>query len=100
MTMEIKGLTDKKLKDHILQGISITLNDNPFICFDDSIEMPSVNNRIKEFNNGEPIWEDMSKDELTLDDASLDDIMNLDWEIERQIEKDEKLMEKCSDTWY
>lgn len=42
----------------------------------------------------------MSKDELTLDDASLDDIMNLDWEIEHQIEKDEKLMEKCSDTWY
>ena len=59
-----------------------------------------IDNRIKEFNNGEPIWEDMSKDELTLDDASLDDIMNLDWEIERQIEKDEKLMEKCSDTWY
>lgn len=98
--METKTLTDEKLKENILQGISITLYDRPFICFDDSIAMPSVNNRIKEFNNGETIWEDMSKDELTLDDASLYDIMNLNWEIERQIEKDDKLMHRCSDTWY
>lgn len=98
--METKALTDEKLKENILQGISISLYDTPFICFDEPIAMPSVNNRIKEFNNGETIWEDMSKDELTLDDASLYDIMNLNWEIERQIEKDKKLMYKCSDTWY
>ena len=88
--METKALTDEKLKENILQGISISLYDTPFICFDEPIAMPSVNNRIKEFNNGETIWEDMSKDELTLDDASLYDIMNLNWEIERQIEKDDK----------
>ena len=72
---------------NLLNEIEIRLHDNPTILFDDSVEVPSVGNRIKEFNCGEPIWEDMSDADLCLDELSKDDLSNLLFEIERQIEK-------------
>ena len=47
-------------KQEILNELDIKLNDYPFILFDDAVEMPSLNNSIKEFGGGDPIWEDMS----------------------------------------
>lgn len=85
---------------NLLNEIEIRLHDNPTILFDDSVEVPSVGNRIKEFNCGEPMWEDMSDEDLCLDELSKDDLSNLLFEIERQIEKDDKLMDKCRGGWY
>lgn len=79
----------------LLNEIEVKLHDYPTILFDDSVKMPSVNNSIKEFNCGEPIWEDMSDDYLSMECLSEDDLSNLLYEIDRQIEKDDKLMERC-----
>ena len=73
-------------KQEILYELNIKLNDYPFILFDDAVEMPSFNNSIKEFSGGDPIWEDKPVYDIELEDASD--------EIERQIEKDDKLMER------
>lgn len=82
-------------KQEILNELNIKLNDYPFILFDDAVEMPSFNNSIKEFSGGDPIWEDIPVYDIELEDASEDDLSNLLYEIERQIEKDDKLMERC-----
>lgn len=82
-------------KQEILNELIIKLNDYPFILFDDAVEMPSLNNSIKEFSGGDPIWEDMSDDDIELEDASEVDLSNLLYEMERQIEKDDKLMDRC-----
>ena len=79
-------------KQEILNELNIKLNDYPFILFDDAVEMPSLNNSIKEFSGGDPIWEDMSDDDIELLDASEVDLSNLLYEIEQQIEKDDKLI--------
>ena len=81
-------------RQEILNDIIIKLNDYPFILFDDVVEMPSMNNSIKEFNGGEPIWEDMSDDDIELEDASEDDLANLLYWIDTQIERDDKLMDR------
>lgn len=85
----------EKERQEILNELIIKLHDYPFILFDDAVEMPSLNNSIKEFNGGDPIWENMSDDDIELKNASEDDLSNLLYEIERQIEKDDKLMERC-----
>lgn len=85
----------EKERQEILNEIIIKLHDYPFVLFDDAVEMPSLNNSIKEFNGGDPIWEDMSDDDIELENASEDDLSNLLYEIERQIEKDDKLMDRC-----
>lgn len=85
----------EKERQEILNELIIKLHDYPFILFDDAVEMPSLNNSIKEFNGGDPIWENMSDDDIELENASEDDLSNLLYEIERQIEKDDKLMERC-----
>lgn len=85
----------EKERQEILNELIIKLHDYPFILFDDAVEMPSLNNSIKEFNGGDPIWEDMSDDDIELEDASEVDLSNLLYEIERQIEKDDKLMDRC-----
>lgn len=85
----------EKERQEILNDINIKLNDYPFILFDDVVEMPSMNNSIKEFNGGEPIWEDMSDDDIELEDASEDDLANLLYWIDTQIERDDKLMDRC-----
>lgn len=83
----------EKERQEILNELIIKLHDYPFILFDDAVEMPSLNNSIKEFNGGDPIWENMSDDDIELENASEDDLSNLLYEIERQIEKDDKLMD-------
>lgn len=83
----------EKERQEILNELIIKLHDYPFILFDDAVEMPSLNNSIKEFSGGDPIWEDMSDDDIELENASEDDLSNLLYEIERQIEKDDKLMD-------
>lgn len=85
----------EKERQEILNELIIKLHDYPFILFDDAVEMPSLNNSIKEFNGGDPIWENMSDDDIELENASEDDLSNLLYEIERQIEKDDKLMDRC-----
>ena len=85
----------EKERQEILNEINIKLNDYPFILFDDAVEMPSMNNSIKEFNGGEPIWEDMSDDDIELEDASEDDLANLLYWIDAQIERNHKLMGRC-----
>lgn len=85
----------EKERQEILNELIIKSHDYPFILFDDAVEMPSLNNSIKEFNGGDPIWEDMSDDDIELENASEDDLSNLLYEIERQIEKDDKLMDRC-----
>ena len=85
----------EKERQEILNDINIKLNDYPFIMFDDAVEMPSLNNSIKEFSGGDPIWEDMSDDDIELEDASEDDLANLMYCIDAQIERDDKLMERC-----
>lgn len=82
-------------KQEILNELIIKLNDYPFILFDDAVEMPSMNNSIKEFDGGEPIWEDMSDDDIELENASEDDLANLLYWIDAQIELDDKLMDRC-----
>ena len=82
-------------KQEILNELIIKLNDYPFIFFDDAVEMPSLNNSIKEFSCGDPIWEDMSDDDIELEDASETDLENLLYWIDAQIERDDKLMERC-----
>lgn len=85
----------EKERQEILNELIIKLHDYPFVLFDDAVEMPSLNNSIKEFSGGDPIWEDMSDDDIELENASEDDLSNLLYEIERQIEKDDKLMDRC-----
>ena len=82
-------------KQEILNELINKLNDYPFIFFDNAVEMPSLNNSIKEFGGGDPIWEDMSDDYIELEDASEDDLENLLYWIDAQIERDDKLMERC-----
>ena len=82
-------------KQEILNELIIKLNDYPFILFDDAVDMPSLNNSIKEFSGGDPIWEDMSDDYIELEDASEDDLENLLYWIDTQIERDDKLMDRC-----
>lgn len=82
-------------KQEILNELIIKLNDYPFILFDDAVEMPSLNNSIKEFSGGDPIWEDMSDDDIDLEDASEDDLANLLYWTDAQIERDDKLMDRC-----
>lgn len=82
-------------KQEILNELIIKLNEYPFILFDDAVDMPSLNNSIKEFSGGDPIWEDMSDDYIELEDASEDDLENLLYWIDTQIERDDKLMDRC-----
>ena len=84
-------------KQEILNELIIKLNDYPFILFDDAVEMPSLNNSIKKFSGGDPIWEDMSDNDIELVDASEVDLSNLLYETERQIEKDDKLIDRWMD---
>ena len=79
-------------KQEILKELIIKLHDYPFILFDDAVEMPSLNNSIKEFSGGDPIWEDMSDDDIELEDASEDDLASLLFWIDEQIECDDKLI--------
>ena len=81
-------------KQEILNELIIKLHDYPFILFDDAVEMPSLNNSIKKFSGGDPIWEDMPDDDIELVDASEVDLSNLLYETERQIEKDDKLIDR------
>lgn len=83
----------EKERQEILNELIIKLHDYPLILFDDAVEMPSLNNSIKAFSCGDPIWEDMSDDDIELENASEDDLSNLLYETERQIEKDDKLYE-------
>ena len=82
-------------KVEIMANIALKLRENPFLLFDEAVDMPSFNNSIKEFSGGDPIWEDKTVYDIELEDASEDDLSNLLYEIERQIEKDDKLMERC-----
>lgn len=84
-------------KQEILNELIIKLHDYPFILFDDAVEMPSLNNSIKKFSGGYPIWKDMSDDDIELVDASEIDLSNLLYEVERQIEKDDKLIDRWMD---
>lgn len=84
-------------KQEILNELIIKLHDYPFILFDDAVEMPSLNNSIKKFSGGDPIWEDMPDDDIELVDASEVDLSNLLYETERQIEKDDKLIDRWMD---
>ena len=84
-------------KQEILNELIIKLHDYPFILFDDAVEMPSLNNSIKKFSGGDPIWEDMSDNDIELVDASEVDLSNLLYETERQIEKDDKLIDRWMD---
>ena len=79
----------------IMANIAVKLRENPFLLFDNAVEMPSLNNSIKEFSYYEPIWEDMSDDDIELENASEDDLENLLYWIDAQIERDDKLMERC-----
>ena len=88
-------MNKNKEKQELINAISIKLHDYPFILFDDAVEMPSLNNSIKEFSGGDPIWEDMSDDDIDLEDASEDDLANLLYWIDAQIERDDKLMDRC-----
>ena len=83
----------------IMANIAVKLRENPFLLFDETVDMPSLNNSIKEFSYYEPIWEDMSDDDIELENASEDDLENLLYEIERQLEKDQKIMEHCRGGW-
>lgn len=93
-------MNKNKEKQELINAINIKLHDYPFLLLDDAIETPSVNNQIKEFNGGEPIWEDMSDDDLCLECLSEDDLSNVLYEIEAQIERDDKLMDRCRGSWY
>lgn len=87
-------------KGGLLNEINIKLHDYPFLLLDDAIETPSVNNWIKEFSGGEPVWEDESDEDMCcLERLSNDDLANVLYEIERQIEKDDKLMDRCRSDW-
>lgn len=77
----------------IMANIAVKLRENPFLLFDNAVEMPSLNNSIKEFSYYEPIWEDMSDDDIELENASEDDLENLLYWIDAQIERDDKLMD-------
>lgn len=68
-------------KKPILDDIDKLTDKWPYIAFDNAVDMPSVNNAVKEFNGGHPIWEDMSDDELELSDASVADLERLSDEI-------------------
>ena len=90
-------MNNEERKQEIINEINIKLHDYPNLFFDDSVDMPSINNRIKEFSDEEPIWEDYSdEDDLELENCSEDDLSNLLWEMDRHIEKDDKLMERCN----
>lgn len=82
-------------KQEILNELIIKLHDYSFIFFDDAVEMPSLNNSIKAFSGGHTIWEDMSDDDIELEDASEDDLASLLYRIDAQIECDDKLMDSC-----
>lgn len=77
----------------IMANIAVKLRENPFLLFDEAVDMPSLNNSIKEFSYYEPIWEDMSDDDIELENASEDDLENLLYWIDAQIERDDKLMD-------
>lgn len=71
-------------KKEILDEIEGKINKCSYIDFDNAVMMPSVNNAIKEFNAGYPIWEDMSDPRLSLRMASVHDLQRLLREIDKQ----------------
>ena len=74
-------MNNEERKQEIINEINIKLHDYPNLFFDDSVDMPSINNRIKEFSDEEPIWEDYSdEDDLELENCSEDDLSNLLWD--------------------
>ena len=54
-----------------------------------------MNIPIMAFSGGDPIWEYMSHNVIELEDASEDDLANLLYWIDAQIECDDKLMDRC-----
>lgn len=75
-------------KEFLLQKLNERLVEHPFISFDDSIKLESINNRLKEFWAGEPIWEDVSEEVIELENLSVSDIEYIIEQLDLQIQND------------
>ena len=75
-------------KELLLQALNERLVEHPFISFDDSIKLESINNRLKEFWVGEPIWEDVSEEDIELENLSVSDIEYIIEQVDLQIQND------------
>lgn len=75
-------------KEFLLQKLNERLVEHPFISFDDSIKLESINNHLKEFWVGEPIWEDVSDEDIKLENLSVSDIEYIIEQLDLQIQND------------
>lgn len=75
-------------KELLIQALNNRLVEHPFISFDDSIKLESINNRLKEFWAGEPIWEDVSEEDIELENLSVSDIEYIIEQLDLQIQND------------
>lgn len=75
-------------KEFLLQKLNERLVEHPFISFDDSIKLESINNHLKEFWVGEPIWEDVSDEDIKLENLSVSDIEYIIEQVDLQIQND------------
>lgn len=75
-------------KEFLLQKLNERLVEHPFISFDDSIKLESINNHLKESWVGEPIWEDVSDEDIKLENLSVSDIEYIIEQVDLQIQND------------
>ena len=75
-------------KEFLLQKLNERLVEHPFISFEDSIKLESINNHLKEFWVGEPIWEDVSDEDIKLENLSVSDIEYIIEQVDLQIQND------------
>lgn len=75
-------------KELLIQALNKRLVEHQFISFDDSIKLESINNRLKEFWAGEPIWEDVSEEDSELENLSVSDIEYIIEQLDLQIQND------------
>ena len=75
-------------KELLIQALNKRLVEHQFISFDDSIKLESINNRLKEFWAGEPILEDVSEEDIELENLSVSDIEYIIEQLDLQIQND------------
>ena len=86
-------------KNDLIQRIDAKLADNDKITFNVPFFVKSANDNIKNICFGEIQWGNRYTN-ADLSDLSNDELSNLLYEIERQIESDNNFIQHCSDIWY
>lgn len=86
-------------RNDLIQRIDAKLIDNGTITFNVPFFVKSANDNIKNICFGKIQWENRYTN-ADLSDLSDDELSDLLYEVERQIESNNNFMQHCSDIWY